>query len=160
MDIYDPIGEALGLSPIHFKPVFIPTREIINIGGFNGKHHTDDAKARISAAHKGKKLSAEHREKVRISKIGTKKDETAREKMRQAKLGKKQSEEHRRKAAATRIGKKKKPYVFKNPVLCNHCKKMFASTSHVEKHLKSKKVSLDFSSYASKLYQCDSSSDS
>ena len=29
-----------------------------------GRHHTDEARAQISAAHKGKKLSAEHRAKV------------------------------------------------------------------------------------------------
>lgn len=150
MDIYDPIGEALGITLMHqssFTQFFTPSKLIIGIGGFDGKHHTKESKAAISAAHKGKVLSKEHILKIKNSKIGTSHSDEAKQKMRNAKLGKKQTTEHVAAAAATRIGKKKKPYVFKNPIKCEHCDKIFTPGNY-QQHIKSKKVSVFFSNYA------------
>jgi hypothetical protein len=61
---------------------------------FLGKHHTEEAKAKISKANKGKRRSEQTRRKISDSKRGNK-----------SALGKIHSEEHNRKIAAANFGK-------------------------------------------------------
>lgn len=71
-----------------------------------GMKHTPEARAKISAALKGRKLSVEHRANLgRLHKGKTVSPET-REKLRLANLGKKPSKETRDKLSASRRGKK------------------------------------------------------
>jgi hypothetical protein len=72
MDIYDPIGKALNLSPIpqsSFITCFIPDKSVIGIGGFKGKKHTEESKLSISKSKKGqgkgKVVSEETKQKLK-----------------------------------------------------------------------------------------------
>lgn len=145
MDIYDPIGEALGLIPMHqslYTQTFIPPKSLIGLSAFDGKHHTEESKAAISSAHKGKTLSEEHILKIKNAKIGTSHSDESKEKMRAAKLGKKQTPEHIAAAASTRVGKKKSPYVLKTFILCEHCNKNM-NPGNYRSHIKSMKAQCD-----------------
>jgi hypothetical protein len=145
MDIYDTISEALGLTPMHqssYTQFFTPFESIIGIGAFAGKHHTEESKAAISAAHKGKTLSEEHILKIKNAKIGTSHSDEVKEKMKFAKLGKKQTPEHIAAAAKTRLGKKKSTYVLKTFILCEHCNKNM-NPGNYRSHIKAMKVRCD-----------------
>lgn len=145
MDIYDPLGEALGLTPMHqfsYTQIFTPFESIIGIGAFAGKRHTEESKAAISAAHKGKPLSEEHILKIKVAKTGTSHSDETKEKMRVAKLGKKQTSKHIAAAAATRVGKKKSTYVLKTFILCEHCNKNMHPGNY-RSHIKAMKARCD-----------------
>jgi hypothetical protein len=145
MVIYDPISEALDLTPMpqfFYTKIFIPSESFIGFSAFGGKHHTEESKAAISAAHKGKTLSEEHILKIKNAKIGTSHSKQAKEKMKVAKLGKKQTPEHIAAAAAARVGKKKSPYVLKTYILCEHCNKNM-NPGNYKSHIKAMKAQCD-----------------
>lgn len=122
MDIYDPIGKALGLEPIELD--FQIPSDFINVGGFQGRKHSEETKILIRTKKRFQKISEEQKLKISLSNTGRKRSDEAKQKMRMAKLGKKQTPEHIAAAAATRIGKKKAPY--NNPsIVCDHCSKAF-----------------------------------
>jgi len=125
MDIYDPIAELLGITPIQFEfNSDLLIESTIEIGGFKGKTHTLESRLAISLGNKNKVISEEAKLKISIANTGKKRDASCKEKMRLAKVGKKQSSEHIAAAAATRIGKKKAPYRIKL-VVCDHCNRSF-----------------------------------
>lgn len=73
---------------------------------------TDEVKAKIGAAFRGKTLTEEHRAKVRAANVGAKRSEEARASMRAAQLGKKQSPETIAKRVEKLRGKPRPPEVL------------------------------------------------
>jgi len=90
--------------------------------GWNGRHHTEESKAKNRLAHLGKShteetkakmskarigivYSEETRDKIRLSKLGVKRSEETKAKLRQANLGKTMSEESKVKNRLTHLGK-------------------------------------------------------
>lgn len=69
-----------------------------------GKSHTPEARARISAAQKGKKESMEFCEKTRLRRLGQKHTEQTRKRISDALTGKKHSAEHRKHNSESKIG--------------------------------------------------------
>jgi hypothetical protein len=74
MDIYDPIAEALGVSPLS---IIYDYSEYgvgyIGVGpngtnAFAGKRHTEESKAKMSARRKGRIVSEETRAKISAAK--------------------------------------------------------------------------------------------
>ncbi len=76
-------------------------------GGRGGFPRTDEIKRKISAKHKGKILSKEHRSKLSLA--AKNRSAETRNNMRLAQLGKTYSQETRAKLSAIRTGKKRSP---------------------------------------------------
>lgn len=65
--------ETFGLEIITIDdsdPITIPVASWNDFGGMTGLKHTTETRAKMSAAHKGKQVSAETREKLRQNSIG------------------------------------------------------------------------------------------
>ena len=120
MDIYDPLGEALGLTPMHFNfdksfhisdPIPAWNKGINHFGSkenhpWYGKNHTEESKHKISESHKGMKASEETKAKMSKSSKGF--SDAARQKQKEHMTGKKLSDESRakmRQSALTRVSK-------------------------------------------------------
>lgn len=77
------------------------------LGGSAGcRSHSDETKAKIGAANKGKVISQGHREAIRAFHIGRNHSQETRAKMSLSKKGRKLSEGHKKKIALARLGKK------------------------------------------------------
>lgn len=74
-------------------------------GNCLGTVHTDETRAKMSEAHRGKKKSFEHAAKVAAANRGQKRSAESRAKMSAAKKGKRQSAEHIAKMVASKTGK-------------------------------------------------------
>ena len=72
-----------------------------------GKKHTDETKERMRQAHLGKKHTEKAKEKVRQVRLGKHPTEEARANMRKAHLGKKHTEEEKAKIGKAHLGKKR-----------------------------------------------------
>lgn len=70
-----------------------------------GKHHTNESKQKMSKAHKGKKLSDEHKSKIRNSLIGKTHSNKTKNKISKSKTGKKLTEEHKKKIGQSSMGR-------------------------------------------------------
>ena len=82
-------------------------------GGPNGRHgmkHTEESKRKMSSAHMGKKLSAEHVENIRKVVTGRKFTDEHKQKIGQANKGKKRSNDFKEKNKE----KKCKPLIYEN----------------------------------------------
>lgn len=77
------------LMPMQDYNLLRTAREVLVRGGW---HHSDEFKAKISAVHKGKKLSKEHIEKVRAAQSGRKMNQAFRDRARDRQLGIKPSD--------------------------------------------------------------------
>lgn len=77
-----------------------------SLGGNGGCIPTDETRAKMSAALRGKKRSPEHCARIAAAKTGKKRSIETRAKMSAANIGKKLSPEHRAKMSAARTGKK------------------------------------------------------
>jgi hypothetical protein len=66
MDIYDPIGKALGLPPLEYEiPPLEPWQTIQISSGWNsGIPHTEETKKLISESNKGKIKTKQHRKNI------------------------------------------------------------------------------------------------
>ena len=71
--------------------------------GISGHKFSDESRARISLANKGKKRSEEHKSKMSIARLGMKKSEETRAKMSLASIGKKMSNEAKAKMSLSRL---------------------------------------------------------
>jgi len=69
-----------------------------------GWNHSDEAKAKISKAHKGRKITNEQKESVRKAHLGKKLTEEHKEKIRQCVIGRKHSEEAKVKVSEAHRG--------------------------------------------------------
>lgn len=97
---------------------------------FYGKHHTDEAKAKIAIAQEGKTMSNEAKRKISESKMGHEVDEDTRKKISDTLSGRKLDEQHRKnitngliksyKENPTRIEKLKQLKGEKNPFYGKH----------------------------------------
>jgi len=72
------------LMPLQDYNVMRTAHEVLVRGGWK---HSDEFKAKMSALHKGKSLSKEHIEKVRVAQLGRKMDQQFRDKARARQLG-------------------------------------------------------------------------
>ena len=146
MDIYDPIGTALGLTPLHFKPVFVPCKEIIGLSGFAGKRHTEETKALISAANKGK-LSGENnpskRPEIKAKLALPRKKRGSKPKTKPLGVkgrtyeeiyGPEKAAELKAKRAASKQGSKAVNYKPPTKVICLHCNKLY-DPGNLKRHL-------------------------
>ena len=70
-----------------------------------GKHHSQEARQKISEKAKKRKITNEQKEKLRISMIGKHHKEETKEKIRQKMLGRKMSDEAKKKISEQRKGK-------------------------------------------------------
>lgn len=77
-----------------------------------GKHHSDEAKKKISEASKGRKMSEETKKKIGEANKGKILSEKTKEKLRIANKGKHLSEEHKEKLRKAHIGKKQSPEII------------------------------------------------
>jgi hypothetical protein len=114
MDIYDPIGEALGLTPMHFnfdktshisEPIPAWNKGINHFGSkenhpWYGRNHTEESKDKISKSHKGMKASEETKTKMSAAHMGR---ESA-----MGMLGKTHSEETKAKMKQSALNRKSK----------------------------------------------------
>lgn len=82
-------------SPIRGRP-----------SAFKGRHHTDEAKKRISKAKSGRSLTMEHRKKIGDGLRGKVFSEDHKRKISEANMGKMVSEETRRRQSDVRKGKR------------------------------------------------------
>jgi group I intron endonuclease len=80
-----------------------------HLAKLHGRKHTDEAKAKMSAALRGREKSPEVRANMSATRLGKKQSPEHIEKARLAKIGKKQSPEHIAKRAAAQRGKKQSP---------------------------------------------------
>ena len=71
---------------------------------FYGKHHSDDARNKMSESRKGKPKTEEWKNKIRESNKGKKMSEEARRKVSEARKGKHLSEEHKKKLSEVNKG--------------------------------------------------------
>ena len=74
-----------------------------------GWKHTEEFKSNMSAFHKGKKKTDEHRKNISVAVTGRKYYQAFKDKARQRQLGKSPSEETRRKLSLSQAGRKKSP---------------------------------------------------
>ena len=74
--------------------------------GISGHKFSDESRARISLANKGKKRSEEHKSKMSIARLGMKKSDETRAKMSLASIGKKMSNEAKAKMSLARLGRR------------------------------------------------------
>jgi group I intron endonuclease len=94
-----------------------------------GRKHSEEAKAKISAANTGHKHSEETKEKMGVANIGTKHrlgkkhSEEAKSKMSSTRIGRKPSEETKSKMSATRMGHKQPEEVKEKLRIANIGKK-------------------------------------
>jgi len=80
--------------------------------GFQGKKHSDETKAKMSASGRGLKkrpLSEEHKAKLSAARLGKKRNEQTKAKISAANKGKPKSEEHKAKISAVQKGVNRKP---------------------------------------------------
>ena len=112
MSIYDPISEALGLTPIEFK--FNPRKDIPedatrgNLGALNsmyGKSHTEESRALMSERHKGKKISEETKQIWRENRKGHWSGDKNPAKTNAPWQGKSLSQEHKDAISASKKGR-------------------------------------------------------
>lgn len=93
----------------HYMPMCISCHhaydESHERAGFHGRKHSEETKAKISAASKGRAVSLEQREKISNALIGIKRTEEQNENNRQARLGKKLTLEHRAKIGEASRGR-------------------------------------------------------
>lgn len=74
-------------------------------GGLSGMRHSNETRAKIGAAHKGKVISEVQREKQRLAVTGKRHTVEARAKMSAARSGRPLTPEHRAAAAAGQVGR-------------------------------------------------------
>jgi group I intron endonuclease len=83
-----------------------PEINILKVAGSPlGRKHSEEAKAKISTAHKGKKLSEGTKAKMSVAKMGVCMSEYTKTKISEAKRGIKLSEKHKTKMSEVRKGK-------------------------------------------------------
>jgi hypothetical protein len=147
MDIYDPIGEALGLTPMHqssYTKIFTPFESIIGIGAFAGKHHTEESKKLISDANKGKLLGNKNpskRPEVK-EKLALPRKKWGKPKIQKLPLKKRTYEEIYgvEKAKELKVIRSKRNGIkitnFKKPekIICNHCNKLY-DPGNLKRHM-------------------------
>lgn len=97
------------------------------IPAMKGKHHTPEARAKISAAGTGRSQSASAREKVSKARKGKPLSAEHKAKLTAVRMGKKLTTEHKQNIAATTKTRK--------PVLCIETGQIFPSVSAVMRHL-------------------------
>jgi|DEB0MinimDraft_6_1074348.scaffolds.fasta_scaffold03461_6 hypothetical protein len=99
--------------------------------GVSGMKHTDDSKEKIGKAFRGKKLTPEHIEKLRKSKLGNTWNrgrvvpQSQREKIRQTMLGVKHTPERRKNQSLAKLGVKHSPERNSKKSLTNTGKKWY-----------------------------------
>jgi hypothetical protein len=147
MDIYDPISEALDLTPMpqfFYRIFFIPSESIIGIGAFAGKHHTEESKKLISEANKGKLLGDKNpsrRSDVK-AKLALPRKKWGKPKIQKLPLkGRSYEEIHGiQKAKELKEIRSKRNGIkiinFKKPekIICNHCNKLY-DPGNLKRHL-------------------------
>jgi hypothetical protein len=79
-----------------------------------GITHTSETKEKISASHKGKKLSDEHIKNIGLASTGRKQTDYAKQRVSEAHKDKPLNDEHKIKIANALKGKKKSPEHLKN----------------------------------------------
>ena len=120
--------------------------------GCTGLKHTDEAKRKVSEAHKGKKLSLEQIEKIRITSTGRKHTEKTKEYLRsinlaeknpmfgsKKRIGAKHSEETKKILSEKRMGWAMPDWHKEKIILSNKGKKH--SPEHIKKRI-AKRLSL------------------
>jgi group I intron endonuclease len=103
-------------------------RELGKVFGATGYKHTEEARSKISAAHKGRVASSETRKKMSAWQIGKVVSPETRAKISAAHTGKKHSAEHIAKAAAARTGLKRSQESIAKVALWHTGKKRSAET--------------------------------
>ena len=115
--------------------------------GVSGRHHSEEAKQKISKAFKGIRLSEETKQKLSEANKGRKRSEEHKKKISEANKGRKHSEEEKRKISEANKGKKHPMYGKKhseehNKKISEACKGIKFSEEHKKKigEANSKKV--------------------
>ena len=92
----------LFLNKVRQKSTGFDTTGLSRKSPFKGRHHTPESKAKLSAAHIGRKLSDEHKASISAANKGKK----VKPEVLAARIGRKLSDEHKAKISAKLKGKK------------------------------------------------------